>query len=209
MTGWTGGPAGVAFAAGACRRVIAIGMLGAALGGLNGCGRAAAPAPSGGGLAAAGSGPGAAAAVAGAPPGPAAASADPYLGLVLQDPHGRSLRLGDFKGQVRVFDLWATWCGPCRETIPQLNAIYERYRERGLVVVGMVVDDRPAQVVEFERRNPIRYPTGMFRPEAAALLGEPSAVPTTFLIDRAGTIRKTFQGFVDSETLEKEILGLL
>ncbi len=148
-------------------------------------------------------------AVAGVSPAAPAAANDPYLDLVLTDAHGRRIRLADFKGRVRVFDLWATWCAPCREVIPQLNAIHERYRDRGLVVIGVAVDETPSDVVDFERRIPIRYPTGMFNPDVAALLGEPEVIPTTLLIDRAGVLRRTFRGYVDARTLEQEILRLL
>src|SRR5262249_50842289 len=89
------------------------------------------------------------AAIASPPPRPHAAG-DPFLGLVLEDPHGRRIRLADFKERVRVFDIWATWCGPCRATIPQLNVVYEKYRDRGLVVIGVSVDDDASSVLEFE-----------------------------------------------------------
>ena len=93
--------------------------------------------------------------------------------------------------------------------IPQLNSLYERYRGRGLVVVGVSVDDDPAYVVEFEREIPLRYPNGMTNPDVESLFGEMSAIPVTFLVDRSGRVRKKFVGLVDEETLEKAIEGLL
>ncbi len=140
---------------------------------------------------------------------PAGAERDPYLDLVVQDPHGRSIRLADFGGRVRVFDIWATWCAPCRVGIPQLNRIYQRYRDRGLVVVGLSVDQSPADVLEFTREIPIRYPSGMMNPQVDELLGYTQALPTTLVVDRAGQVRKKFVGAVDSETLEEEIQKLL
>jgi thiol-disulfide isomerase/thioredoxin len=137
------------------------------------------------------------------------ADRDPYLELVLEDPQGRSIRLADFRGSVRVFDIWATWCAPCRVGIPHLNRIYERYRDRGLVVVGVSVDENPAAVVEFAREVPIRYPSGMMNPQADELLGRAEALPTTLLVDRSGRVRRTFFGVVDPETLEAEIQKLL
>jgi cytochrome c biogenesis protein CcmG/thiol:disulfide interchange protein DsbE len=134
---------------------------------------------------------------------------DASLDMVIEDPHGRTMRLADYAGKVRVIDVWATWCAPCREVIPQLNALYERYRDRGLVVVGVSVDSDPAEVLDFMREIPIRYPSGMFNPDLAPLIGEPSAIPTTFLIDRLGVIRETFVGFVDSATLEARVRQLL
>ena len=147
-------------------------------------------------------------------PAPASVSAagardDPYAGLVLQDTQGRSIPLGEYKGKVRLFDLWATWCGPCRMGIPHLNRLYDSYRDRGLVVIGVSVDARPEDVVEFTRTIPIRYPSGMMNPQIEALLGYPEAVPTTLLVDRTGRMRRRFLGYVDPAIIEREVLKFL
>jgi cytochrome c biogenesis protein CcmG, thiol:disulfide interchange protein DsbE len=137
---------------------------------------------------------------------------DPFLKPVIQDPHGRVIRLAEYKGKVRVFDVWASWCGPCRMEIPQLNTIYERYRARGLVVVGVSVDDSPADVLEFIRQVPIHYPQGMMNPEVASLLrlGEGGmAIPITLVVDRTGKLRKRFVGLMRPDFLEREIAALL
>jgi len=115
----------------------------------------------------------------------------------------------NFAGKVRVIDLWASWCGPCRMTIPELNTLYDQYREKGLVVVGLSVDDNPADVLDFQRNVPMRYPSGMFNRGLAARIGEPSSIPTTLLIDRKGVLRKTFVGYVDVGTLEPLVRALL
>jgi len=138
-----------------------------------------------------------------------AAGPDTWLDLVAEDPHGRPLRFSDFAGQVRVIDLWASWCGPCRMTIPELNDLYERYRGRGLVVVGISMDDDPAAVLEFQAHVPMRYPAAMYNPHLAAKMGQPTAIPTTLLVDRDGVLRRTFVGYVDVATLEAEVRGLL
>ena len=138
-----------------------------------------------------------------------AQAADPYLDLVAEDPHGRALRFADFAGTVRVVDIWASWCGPCRMTIPELNALYGRYRARGLVVIGISVDEDPAAVLAFQREVPMRYPTGLTNPAIARRLGDPEAIPTTLLIDRHGRLVRTFIGFVDTATLEAEVKKLL
>ena len=134
---------------------------------------------------------------------------DVFLSIVADDPHGRSLRFADFKGKVRVIDVWATWCGPCRMTIPELNALYERHRARGLVVIGVSVDDQPAAVLDFQREVPVRYPSVMFNPALALVIGQPSSIPTTFVVDRDGEVRKTFVGYVPVARLEEEIGRLL
>ncbi len=134
---------------------------------------------------------------------------DPYAGFTLEDAHGRKIDLGEYRGKVRVFDIWATWCGPCRRIIPELNDLQARHRDRGLVVIGMSVDEYAASVVSFQRKIPLRYPNGMFNKAAAELFGYPRAVPTTYLVDRDGRIRKRFLGYVDVARLEKAVLELL
>lgn len=141
--------------------------------------------------------------------GPTGPHADAYATLTAEDPQGRALNFADFAGKVRLLDVWASWCGPCRMTIPELNDIYERYRDRGLVVVGVSVDDNPAAVLEFQRQVPVRYPTVMFNQEIGRLIGEPSSIPTTFLIDRTGRMRRRFIGYVEASTLEAEVRRFL
>ncbi len=154
--------------------------------------------------------------VAPAPGGGSAASAgalggreDPYAKIILEDPQGRTIRLGDFKGKVRLIDVWATWCGPCRMIIPHLNRLYDRYRDQGLVVIGVSADDRPADVVAYTSRVPIRYPTGMMNPDMIKLLGYPDALPTSYLVDRNGRLRRKFIGVVEPETIEREVRKFL
>jgi thiol-disulfide isomerase/thioredoxin len=181
-----------------------------------GCGGApgAAPGDAAGGASNAGAPGGApavtaAAPMAAAPMAAARAAADPYAALVAEDPHGRPIPFSQFAGKVRVIDLWASWCGPCRMTIPELNILYDHYREQGLVVIGLSVDDNPADVLDFQHNVPMRYPTGMFNRGLSARIGEPSSIPTTLLIDRNGVLRRTFVGFVDAGTLEPLVRGLL
>jgi len=139
----------------------------------------------------------------------AGARDDPYAGVVLQDTQGRTIPLGEYKGKVRLFDLWASWCGPCRMGIPHLNRLYDSYRDRGLVVIGVSIDTRPEDVVEFTRAIPIRYPSGMMNPQVGALLGYPDAVPTTLLVDRTGRMRRRSLGYVDPTIIEREVVKFL
>ncbi len=134
---------------------------------------------------------------------------DPFIDLVLEDPHGRSIRMADYGNRVRVIDVWATWCAPCRAVIPHLNDLHERYHNQGLTVLGIAVDSSPAEVVEFQREVPMRYLTGMFNADVEKVIGQPEAVPTTYLVDRSGAIRRTWLGTVDAGTIEREILRLL
>ncbi len=141
-------------------------------------------------------------------PAPGAKS-DSFLDLVAEDPHGRPLRFKDFAGKIRIIDLWATWCGPCRMTIPELNTLYDRHRAHGVVVIGISVDDDSAAVLEFQAQVPMRYPTAMFNPSIASLLGQPESIPTTFLVDRTGKVKRRYIGYVDAATIEADLARLL
>ena len=152
--------------------------------------------------------PQAAALPASAPPA-AAKPPDRFAGLVLEDIHGRRIRFADFRGKVRVFDIWATWCGPCRMGIPMLNEIYDRYRARGLVVVGIAVDSTPSDIADFQREVPLHYPSAIATPEAEDLFGPTESIPTTLVVDRQGRVVKRFVGLVNPRALEREIERLL
>jgi thiol-disulfide isomerase/thioredoxin len=134
---------------------------------------------------------------------------DPYARISLQDPQGRIIRLSDFKGKVRLIDVWASWCGPCRMTIPDLNRLYDRYRGQGLVVVGVSVDSSPSEVVAFTRKTPLKYPVGMMNAEMGTLLGNPDSLPTSYLVDRTGRLRRKFIGYVEPATIEREVRRFL
>ena len=71
---------------------------------------------------------------------------------------GRLLRLADFKGQPVILEFWATWCAPCRASLPELDQLQERMRGRGLVVIGLSVDDGPAPGVRrYAERLGLRF----------------------------------------------------
>jgi len=140
---------------------------------------------------------------------PAGPPEDPYSKVVLEDPQGRTIPMSRYAGKVRLFDIWASWCGPCRMGIPHLNRLYDRYRDHGLVVIGVSVDDRPADVEAFVRVTPIKYPSGMMNPVLAKLLGDTDAVPTSLLVERNGKLRRRFVGYVEPELMEREIQKFL
>ena len=128
----------------------------------------------------------------------------------LSDVNGKSLRLADFKGKVVVLDFWATWCPPCRAEIPGLIAIQKKYADQGLSIIGVSVDEQgPKAVKPFIDRFAINYPVVMGDAKVLADYGGISLIPTTFVIDRAGNVVATHQGYTDQATFESEIRPLL
>ncbi len=128
----------------------------------------------------------------------------------LKDLNGRSVKSSDFKGKVVMLNFWATWCPPCREEIPALIALQNQYKDKGLVVVGVSLDQNgPATVKAFVARMKVHYPVVMGDDKIAAAYGGVSIIPTTYLIDRQSNIAGGVEGGADQATLESAIAPLL
>jgi len=107
----------------------------------------------------------------------------------------QEIRLSDLRGQVVLLDFWATWCGPCRESIPHLVALYKNYQSKGLQVIGLSVDKGDGSAVrKFVQSMGIPYPIALAPEEVVKKYGVTS-LPTTVLIDKKGTIREKMVGF--------------
>ncbi len=109
---------------------------------------------------------------------------------------GGTLRLSDYKGSVILLDFWATWCVPCRRTIPHLKALYEEYRDQDFVVIGVSLDAGGRPVVEkFVDKMEITYPTAIGNEEVVQKYGNFRGIPVSFIIDRDGVIVERHTGF--------------
>jgi thiol-disulfide isomerase/thioredoxin len=128
----------------------------------------------------------------------------------LQNVDGQTVRFADFKGKVVILDFWATWCPPCRAEIPGLIELQKQYGKQGLAVVGVSLDqDGAADVKAFAQKFGINYPVVLADQKVVQAYGEIEAIPTTFVVDRAGGIVAKHIGFTDKGDFEKEIKPLL
>ncbi len=122
-------------------------------------------------------------------------------------PDGRRARLADFRGQVLVLDFYATWCAPCRKSIPHLSDLQQLFGTQGLQVVGLNVggpDDR-VKVPAFATELNISYQLGFpDKPLTDLFLSDDDSIPQTFVFDRGGQLMKRFIGYDDSTTKELE-----
>src|SRR5437773_12057988 len=131
--------------------------------------------------------------------------------FTLTELSGQKLRLADYKGKVVLLDFWATWCGPCRIEIPGFVEMYDKYKSRGLEVIGVVVLDEFAHAGPFARRFKMNYTIldGDGREDVEAAYGPLFALPTTFVIGRDGRICQKHIGLTPRETFEAAIKSLL
>jgi cytochrome c biogenesis protein CcmG, thiol:disulfide interchange protein DsbE len=105
----------------------------------------------------------------------------------VRTPDDRQLRLGDFKGKVVFLNFWATWCEPCREEMPSMERLHRAYKDRGLVVLAISLDSQGAGVVNpFVRKLALTFPVALDPKMAVRERYGVWAVPSTFIIDRAG-----------------------
>jgi len=116
---------------------------------------------------------------------------------------GEEMSLANNKGKTLLIDFWATWCGPCRESIPHLVHLHKTYQGQGLAVVGLSMDKGdPKTVDHFAKSLDIPYPIAIAPEEIARAYGV-NGLPTIVLIDKEGKIREKIVGF--NTTIAKKI----
>ncbi len=109
-----------------------------------------------------------------------------------------------------ILDFWATWCPPCKAEIPHLVALQDKYKSQGLEIVGLSVDEGGANDVKpFADEHQINYTMLIASSETAKDYGGITGIPTTFVVDKQGTIVKKFLGYTDPEVFEAAIQPLL
>ena len=125
--------------------------------------------------------------------------------------------LEEFRGRVVILDIWATWCGPCRMEIPDFIKLQDKYRDKGLEIVGVSIDPfdsrggpGAAAVAPFMQQYKINYHVWTIS-SPAALAGYPmgQGIPTTYVLDRTGRVSKTYVGAQPMAVFEKDIKDLL
>lgn len=133
------------------------------------------------------------------------------LEFTLRDAAGNDVKLSSFAGKVILLNFWATWCAPCRQEIPGLIELYDAYRARGLVILGVSIDTPSTPLEPFMKELEIDYPVliGGGRTDFQDAFGPPLAYPTSFLIARDGSICSKHTGAVSKENFEDQIVALL
>jgi thiol-disulfide isomerase/thioredoxin len=138
------------------------------------------------------------------------ASPRPLPEIAFVDGAGRNMTLADFRGRTVLLNVWATWCPPCREAIPELIAMKKKYGPRGFDIVGISMDENPARVVPpFVEHYGINYLVVVANAEVSSAFGGIYGLPTTFIVDRNGNIAQRYIGYVDAKVIARDVEALL
>ncbi len=131
------------------------------------------------------------------------------LDFVVKDMNNASVKMADYKGKVLLLNFWATWCGPCKIEIPAFVELYDQYKDKGLVIAGVSIDDGPDALQAFAKEWRMKYPILMMQSDVEDAYGPFYGIPTSFLIARDGSICTKHIGPATKQQFEQEIKALL
>lgn len=143
---------------------------------------------------------------------PAAVSpSTPAPDFTLKSMDGRNLRLKELRGQVVLVNFWATWCGPCRQEMPHLNRLYDKYRASGFTLLGVNIDDDTRKAGDVATKLGLKFPVLLDTDKHVSRLYDMGSMPATVLIDRDGRVRFLHRGYRDGmeQSYEEQIRALL
>jgi len=133
----------------------------------------------------------------------ALAASLPAAAFNLKDTTGAPQRLADYKGRYVIVNFWATWCVPCIQEIPEINAFFKEHKDVAVIGVAMDAEDNPAKVKQFAAKVGHDYPLVFSNDDVEAQLGTPRALPTTRIYDPKGKVIYERVGRVTKKFLEE------
>ncbi len=131
--------------------------------------------------------------------------------FTLRSVSGPNFRLQEQRGRVVLINFWATWCGPCRQEMPHLNRLYDKYRAAGFVLLGVNVDEDAHNAADLALKLGLKFPVLLDTDKAVSHLYDLSTMPSTVLIDRDGRVRYVHRGYLAGyeDVYDKQIRELL
>lgn len=115
---------------------------------------------------------------------------------------GSVVNLNGFKGKVLFLNFWATWCGPCRAEMPSMEALYVKYKERGLEILAVNCMEKETDVLAFMKSGKLSFQAALDTNGKLSASYGIQAIPTTFLVDREGKIVVRLVGSINWDTPE-------
>jgi len=131
--------------------------------------------------------------------------------FTLPSNQGKTIQLSDLRGDVVMINFWASWCAPCRQEMPLLEDLYERYKKIGFTILGVNIDTDVKDANKVLDAIPVSFPVVYDTKNAVSDLYELGAMPTTVMVDRQGNQRFLHKGYKPGfeEAYEQEIRKLL
>ena len=130
--------------------------------------------------------------------------------LTLMSTQGISHSLADYRGQVVLVNLWATWCPPCKEEMPALQSFYDKYREQGFMVIAINDGDPTPDVLQFVKNYRLTFPVWLDPTYTATERAfKTLTLPSSYVIDRTGTIQLEWVGGIRLKALEQYVAPLI
>ncbi|MEJ2619521.1 MAG: TlpA disulfide reductase family protein [Candidatus Thiodiazotropha sp.] len=115
--------------------------------------------------------------------------------FTLKSRSGENIKLSELRGSVVMVNFWASWCGPCRQEMPLLQQLYDRYQGMGFTLLGVNVDEDPAAAQKMLKEIPVNFPILYDSSNKVSKQYQVKAMPSTFMVDRDGNIRYLHKGY--------------
>jgi thiol-disulfide isomerase/thioredoxin len=129
----------------------------------------------------------------------------PAPDLVLTDLNGVPVSLAEFRGKVVLVNLWATWCPPCREEMPTLQAFHEKYRSRGFVLIAVNQGEKAPQIRPFVDEYKLTFPVWLDEKSKTSRMFNTMNLPSSYVVDRDGQVRLMWIGGISKKNLERYV----
>jgi cytochrome c biogenesis protein CcmG, thiol:disulfide interchange protein DsbE len=136
----------------------------------------------------------------------------PAPALVVQELNGQTFDLATLRGKVVVINFWATWCPPCRQEMPALDAFYRRYHGEGLEMIGLAANRTHERSDVAKVMDSFSYPAAMLRDSKSNGFNDPTELPITYIVDAEGVVRAKLtpeETPVTEQSLAQAVLPLL
>jgi len=130
--------------------------------------------------------------------------------LTLTDTQGISRSLADYRGQVVLVNLWATWCPPCKAEMPALQAFYDKYNKEGFTILAINDAESKAEVTQFVQDYELTFPVWLDSNSVASEQAFKTInLPSSYIIDRNGTVRLMWVGGINRTNLNKYVKPII
>lgn len=129
----------------------------------------------------------------------------PAPDFALKDLDGNTVRLSDLRGKVVFINFWATWCPPCRAEMPEIEALHQEYKDKGVVVIGVDIREPETTVRQYIQQGGFSWTIVLDSTGEVAAEYQIAAIPTSFFVDKEGIIRAVNVGAMTKRAMEAKL----